>query len=83
MFSWASKLVGGELYDQCLDESQLQMTRIRTKSCDRCQVMAAVMYRIQVDRSHPWQFVCGDCWPLLSHNNPDYIYGGTWKARKQ
>jgi hypothetical protein len=45
--------------------------------------MAETMYRIQADRSHQWQFVCGDCWPLLSHNNPDYVYGGTWKAHKR
>jgi hypothetical protein len=45
--------------------------------------MADIMYRIQVDKSAGWQFVCDDCWTILSHNNPDYVYGGTWKARKR
>ena len=59
------------------------MVRSRTKACDRCQAIADLMYRIQIDKSAGWQFVCNDCWTLLSHNNPDYVYGGTWKARKR
>jgi hypothetical protein len=58
------------------------MTRNRTKACDRCQAIADIMYRIQVDKSAGWQFVCDDCWGLIS-NQPHYIYGGTWKARKR
>jgi hypothetical protein len=56
--------------------------RIRTKICDRCRIESNLMYRIQVDRSRQWQFVCGDCWQLVS-NHPNYIYGGTWKAHKR
>jgi hypothetical protein len=59
------------------------MVRTRTKACDRCQIIATTMYRIRVDQSDRWQFVCSDCWMLLSHNNPDYVYGGTWKSRKR
>ena len=58
------------------------MTRNRTKDCDRCQAIADTMYRIQVDKSGCWQFVCHDCWNLLSHQ-PNYLYGGTWKAHKR
>lgn len=56
--------------------------RIRTKTCDRCQKLSDILDRIQADNSGKWQFVCHDCWQLLSKNNPNYIYGGTWKARK-
>jgi len=56
--------------------------RIRTKTCDRCQQLSDILYRIQADNSGKWQFVCDDCWQLLSQNNPNYVYGGTWKARK-
>jgi hypothetical protein len=58
------------------------MTRNRSKHCDYCQLSADTMYRIQADRSNQWQFACNSCWLLLSVNNPDYVYGGTWKARK-
>ena len=58
------------------------MVRNRTKACDRCKTIVEIMYRIQTDKSTGWQFVCSDCWTLLS-NQPNYIYGGTWKARKR
>lgn len=57
------------------------MVRNRTKACDRCQKVAEIMYRVQVDTSAGWQLVCHDCQTTLS-SQPNYIYGGTWKARK-
>ncbi len=27
--------------------------------------------------------VCPDCWQQVSQDNPDYRYGGTWKAKKK
>ena len=59
------------------------MVRIRTKICDRCQRQADVLYRVRVARSGEWQFVCDKCWQLLDRDNPDYVYGGTWKGRKR
>ena len=59
------------------------MVRIRTKKCNRCQAPADILYRVRVDKSGDWQFVCDDCWQLLDRDNPDYVYGGTWKARKR
>lgn len=67
------------------------MVRIRTKKCDRCQLPADILYRVRVvgetspieNRAGDWQFVCHDCWQLLDRDNPDYVYGGTWKARKK
>ncbi|NEP16803.1 MAG: hypothetical protein F6J97_07840 [Leptolyngbya sp. SIO4C1] len=56
--------------------------RLRQKQCDRCQATAAVLYRVQIDQSGQWQFVCDACWPEVSQNNPHYVYGGTWKAQK-
>ncbi|WP_310485194.1 hypothetical protein [Chamaesiphon sp. VAR_48_metabat_403] len=57
--------------------------RIRTKTCDRCQLPSEILYRIRVDKSGDWQFACDKCWQLLDRDNPDYVYGGTWKARKR
>ncbi|MDX2228570.1 MAG: hypothetical protein NW220_02960 [Leptolyngbyaceae cyanobacterium bins.349] len=56
--------------------------RIREKICDRCAAGSPVMYRVQHDDSGTWRFVCPDCWAIVSQDNPFYIYGGTWKARK-
>jgi hypothetical protein len=57
--------------------------RIRTTICDRCQIPADVFDRVRIDRSGNWQFICPDCWQLLDRDNPDYVNGGTWKARKR
>ncbi|MEC4982876.1 MAG: hypothetical protein SAJ37_01090 [Oscillatoria sp. PMC 1068.18] len=59
------------------------MTRVRKKLCNFCGEAAAVLYRIQYDESQQWQFVCHSCWENLSDNNPNYTYGGTWKAVKK
>ena len=59
------------------------MVRVREKPCDRCQQLAAVLYRVQQDDSGTWTFVCPDCWAIVSQDNPFYRYGGTWKAQKR
>jgi len=51
------------------------------KSCDICQNLVAIRYRIQYDDSGKWYLACPDCWQQLSKNNPYYRYGGTWKAK--
>lgn len=58
-------------------------TRQRDKCCDRCHLGATVLYRVQWDGSGQWQFVCPTCWPEISQHNPNYVYGGTWKAKKR
>jgi hypothetical protein len=58
------------------------MVRIRVKTCDRCETIAEVLYRIQIDRSNQWQFICDNCHQAVRSDHPDYIYGGTWKSRK-
>lgn len=58
------------------------MSRVRVKLCDRCRQADEVLYRVKVDESEQWIFVCDRCYPAVSQNNPHYIYGGTWKAQK-
>jgi protein-arginine kinase activator protein McsA len=55
----------------------------RVKLCDRCHSNAAVLYRVQIDASKRWHFICDICLPDIKSENPHYAYGGTWKARKQ
>jgi hypothetical protein len=57
--------------------------RGREKTCDRCATPALRLYRVQVDESGQWVFVCDRCFPSVSQNNPHYTYGGTWKAKKR
>jgi alpha-D-ribose 1-methylphosphonate 5-phosphate C-P lyase len=59
------------------------MGRIREKSCGLCGESAPVLYRVQIDPSGEWRFVCDRCWPAVREDNPDYTYGGTWKAKKR
>ncbi|NJL22693.1 MAG: hypothetical protein HC895_20735 [Leptolyngbyaceae cyanobacterium SM1_3_5] len=59
------------------------MSRFRQKPCDRCQQIAPTLFRVQHDDSLTWIFVCPDCWQMVSENNPHYVYGGTWKAKKR
>ncbi len=59
------------------------MGRIRQKKCDRCHISSKLLYRVQIDSSQQWRFMCPNCWQQVSENNPHYVYGGTWKARKR
>jgi hypothetical protein len=57
--------------------------KLRAKSCDFCRQTAPVLYRIQYQDDHLWVFTCPSCWEKVSQNNPFYVYGGTWKAKKK
>jgi len=58
------------------------MPRLRKKACDRCQNIAPVLYRAQLDATGHWFFICDICYPIVRQDNPYYTYGGTWKAQK-
>jgi hypothetical protein len=58
------------------------MVRKRQKHCTLCQQSEPVLYRVKYDASEQWGFVCRRCWDTVSQNNPFYVYGGTWKAKK-
>ncbi|MCM1984230.1 hypothetical protein [Lyngbya confervoides] len=51
------------------------------KPCDTCGHCVTLRYRIQSNSHAPWQLVCASCWKQIAPNNPDYRYGGTWKAK--
>lgn len=57
--------------------------RSRHKCCQICQQPQDVLFRVRPHPQQVWQFVCEQCLPAVKHNNPDYGYGGTWKAKKQ
>jgi hypothetical protein len=56
--------------------------KIKLKECEYCQNSVKIRYRIRYDTSKKWVKVCPNCWDSLSKNNPFYVYGGTWKAKR-
>jgi hypothetical protein len=61
----------------------LVVKRIRTKACQRCGKNDDTLYRIRLDESRLWVFVCLDCLELVKPGNRHYQYGGTWKSKKR
>ena len=61
----------------------MRVKRIRTKSCELCQKTNDVLYRVRIDESQEWIFVCPVCLEKVKPNNPRYQYGGTWKSKKR
>ena len=61
----------------------LPIKRIRTKACDCCCKTADTLYRVRIDESRRWGFVCPACLERLKPGNPFYQYGGTWKSKKR
>lgn len=59
------------------------MAKLKSKPCDRCSDLIDIRYRIQHREEGDWVLVCPDCWEQVSQNNPNYRYGGTWKAKKK
>ncbi|MBV6627330.1 MAG: hypothetical protein KI793_31055 [Rivularia sp. (in: Bacteria)] len=55
----------------------------RSKLCFLCNQARAMLYRVKYLEDGDWVFVCPQCWPQISQNNPFYVYGGTWKAKKK
>jgi hypothetical protein len=61
----------------------LVVKRVRTKACQRCSNVDDTLYRIRLDESRLWLFVCLDCLELVKPGNRHYQYGGTWKSKKR
>lgn len=61
----------------------MPIKRIREKACSTCQHNNDVLYRVRIDESNEWIFICPDCLEKHKPNNPHYQYGGTWKSKKR
>ncbi|MEM7758621.1 MAG: hypothetical protein AAF298_10905 [Cyanobacteria bacterium P01_A01_bin.40] len=59
------------------------MIKFKSKPCDRCNNLVNIRYRIQYQEAGIWVLVCPDCWQEVSQDNPYYLYGGTWKAKRK
>ncbi|MFN9436772.1 MAG: hypothetical protein ACK6DC_17770 [Planctomycetota bacterium] len=73
----------GDSDAQISEEIDLPTKRIRTKACQRCQRTDDTLYRVRVDESRTWIFVCSACLEIVKPGNPLYQSGGTWKSKKR
>lgn len=72
-----------EWQEQVKSLDKMPIKRIRTKACARCQKSNDVLYRVRIDESQEWIFVCPVCLEEVKPDNPRYQYGGTWKSKKR
>ena len=53
---------------------------MKVKECAKCRKSENVMYRVKINATKNWFFLCKDCTNIEKNNNKFYIYGGTWKG---
>ena len=58
------------------------MVKLKSKPCNICHNLVYIRYRIRYQEDGDWVLVCPDCWQKVSQDNPNYRYGGTWKAKR-
>lgn len=58
------------------------MKKTKFKSCDRCNNLVSIRYRVQYQEAKDWMMVCPVCWEQVK-DDAQYRYGGTWKAKKK
>lgn len=58
------------------------MVKLKSKPCNICHNLVDIRYRIRYQEDEDWVLVCPDCWQKVSQDNPNYRYGGTWKAKR-
>tara|TARA_B100000900_G_C20516514_1_gene690312 strand:- start:112 stop:336 length:225 start_codon:yes stop_codon:yes gene_type:complete len=58
-----------------------RIVKIRNKQCNECSENFDVLFRCQYDNSD-WMFLCQECLTPVKEKHLDYVYGGTWKAKK-
>ena len=54
---------------------------MRKKTCDKCGLNDIIMFRVKIDLSKKWVFLCKKCTDYNKKNNQNYTYGGTWKGK--
>ena len=53
---------------------------MKTKLCPNCNREFSLMYRVKIDQSKNWYFLCKNCTEINKEKNQFYVYGGTWKV---
>lgn len=53
------------------------------KPCSRCEARCDRLLRSRLGEGKPWLMLCERCWVRLARDNPEYTYGGEWRAKKR
>ena len=53
---------------------------MKTKTCHLCKNDFNLMFRVRIDSTKNWCFLCVDCTKDNKLKNTYYKYGGTWKG---
>ncbi|MEM6751270.1 MAG: hypothetical protein AAGA57_10675 [Planctomycetota bacterium] len=40
------------------------------------------LFRVQVDHTRKWKYICDICWAHVCDGNPHYRYGGIWPPNR-
>ena len=57
--------------------------RTRHKNCYLCKKEQMVLYRCKFNDCLSWYFLCKSCLDYVKKKyGKNYIYGGTWKGKK-
>jgi hypothetical protein len=54
----------------------------KTKVCAVCRAETDVAYRVRMNATRLWVFICYACLDRVKPGNPHYVYGGTWKSSR-
>ena len=54
---------------------------MKKKTCYKCGLADLIMFRVKIDTSKKWVFLCKKCTEYNKKNNHNYIYGGTWNGK--
>lgn len=66
-----------------IENGSQRASRVRRKSCGRCQRESPVLYRVKHESDGVWKFLCRPCLEKVRPGNVHYQYGGTWKSHKR
>ena len=66
-----------------IENGSQRASRVRSKSCGRCEREFPVLYRVKHQRDGDWEFLCRPCLEEVRLGNVHYQYGGTWKSHKR
>ena len=58
---------------------------MKKKTCDKCGLAYFIMFRVKIDTSKKWVFLCKKCTEYNKKNNYNYIHAYTnfflWEER--
>ena len=53
---------------------------MKYKDCKVCNLSYSLLFRVKIDSSKEWYFLCKECTEENKRDNKYYSYGGTWKG---